>query len=81
MKNKTIETGINPMRFFGLNYSKRMYFLRRDPRPLLTVHLLFIVIWIRLPWSHVAKKESAARVCSYGGVIRLHPFYFKSNWG
>lgn len=84
MANKTIDFGINPSRFVGISYNKRMYGLHKlsgDARPLLTIHLLFVVVWIRLPWSHVSEKKHAVRVVSYGGVVRLHPFYFNFNWG
>lgn len=80
-QRKTLEFGINPFRFVGISYVKRMYALRSDPRPTLTIHLLFFVIWLRLPWSDIASKSYGAGVCSYGFVVRLSPFYFHINKG
>tara|TARA_R110000851_G_scaffold177061_1_gene323832 strand:- start:934 stop:1176 length:243 start_codon:yes stop_codon:yes gene_type:complete len=78
---KFIEFGNNPFRFIGLSYVKRMYALRADPRPMLTIHLLFFVMWIKLPWEDVANKEAAAKVISYGGVVGFSPLYFRLNRG
>lgn len=77
----SVEFGTNPLRFMGISYVKRMYALRSDPRPILTVHMLFFVVWIKLPWSHVGGKGRGSAVCSYGFVFSLSPLYIHINKG
>jgi hypothetical protein len=78
---KWIEVGINPSRFVGVNYVARMYALRKDPRPMIQIHALFFVVWIKMPWRHVMSKDFGSKVCSWGFVVRLAPWYYHINKG
>lgn len=80
--NQTIEIGSNPSRFLGVNYSAAMYALRNyDPRAMVTLHLVFIVLWVRLPWSHVSPKSLGATSEIWGFCLGLRPTYFRFSWG
>lgn len=83
MTNKqTVEIGSNPFRFFGVTYSSTMYALReRDARAMMTIQLIFLVVWVRLPWRHVAPKEIGAGSQSWGFCLGTTSRYFRFSWG
>lgn len=81
MTNKTIEVGSNPFRFLGVTYSATMYALRdHDPRAMLTIHLVFLVLWVKLPWSHVSSKSLGATSDCWGFCLGINPVYFRFSW-
>ena len=80
--SKTIESGCNPTRFLGVTYSATMHALKdRDPRAMLTLHLVFVVVWLRLPWRHVSPKELGATSASWGFCLSLTRRYWRISWG
>lgn len=81
MKRKTIDVGSNPARYLGTSYSKCMYFFREDGRPMITIHLIFITIWLRIPIRHVTEFGHGSAVESYGFVVSLRSFYHHINFG
>ena len=82
MTNKPIEVGSNPFRLLGATYSARMFALSKyDKRPLLTIHLVFLVLWLRLPWAHVSPKSLGATSDCWGFCLGINPVYFRLSWG
>ena len=76
-----VEFGSNPMRFIGFSYSKCMYPLRDKKKPMVTIHLLFLVVWIKLPYSHISSKGYGGAVESWGFVINPFNLYHHINYG
>lgn len=70
-----IRFGINPARYLGLSYSKCMYPLRKDGRPMITIHLVFFVLWIKLPFKHVTDYGHGSAIESWGFVFSLKRKY------
>lgn len=80
--SKTLQAGINPARFFGVTYSAAMYALKDyDPRAMLTLHLVFAVVWIKLPWRHVSPKSLGATSADWGFCASLTRRYWRLSWG
>lgn len=70
------------MRAIGITYSSTMYALRERSRPLVSIDLYFVKIWLSMPWRHVQPKELGAGVRSWGiyhtfGAMRGGHF----SWG
>jgi len=64
-------SGINPSRFIGAKYSIPCLALWRakgDKRPMLTLQLYFVTVWIRLPWHHYDKRKGYTVGPSWGAV-------------
>lgn len=73
--NKWISYGINPSRFLGLSYSKCMYPLRRDGRPMIIVQLVFVTVWIKLPYKHTSDYGHGSAIESWGICLSVKRKY------
>lgn len=80
-----VSSGINPSRFVGVRYSTPCLGLARakkDHRPMLTVHIIFATIWIKLPWRHSDQEPGWTIGKSWGAVFsakaRMRPLLY---WG
>jgi len=84
MTRKTIEVGSNPSRFIGASYNTPCLMLAKlskDYRPLLTLQLVLIVIWIKLPWKHFDTQPGYTIGRSWGGVWSIGRTYKSWKWG
>lgn len=77
-KSKWLEFGINPSRFVGARYStscKALAKIKNDHRPMITVHLVWIVAWVKMPWHHSDDRQGYTIGKSWGAVMSLRlPF-------
>ena len=77
---KYLSFGSNPFMFVGLSYSKCNAILAKSPsrkgRPLVTLHLLFLVVWLELPFRHVSEDGHGTAMESWGLVFHTKRFRF-----
>lgn len=78
--------GINPSRFIGARYTTPCLGLanmKKDYRPMLTLHLLVVTVWLKLPWRHFDKERGRTIGRSWGAVARASIKYraLLTYWG
>lgn len=67
-------SGINPARYIGARYSTKCLALatmKSDHRPMLTLQLIWVTVWIQLPWTHADTRPGRLDGKSWGASLSL----------